>query len=67
MVLLLFVRVYLYVLFRFWVNQSLLNFVMICLCRTVATLTLGSQPKQWLAKVRAKSEARESHFMFPGV
>ncbi len=32
----------------------------------VATLALGLQPRQGLAKVRAKSEARESHFMFPG-
>jgi hypothetical protein len=30
----------------------------------VATLTLGSQPNQGLTKVQAKSEARESHFMF---
>jgi hypothetical protein len=29
----------------------------------VATLTLGSRPKQWLVKVRAKNEAQESHFM----
>jgi hypothetical protein len=28
---------------------------------------LGSQPKQGLAKVRAKSETWESHFMFPGM
>ncbi len=27
----------------------------------VATLTLGLRPKQGFAKVRAKSEARESH------
>jgi len=33
----------------------------------VATLTLGSQPRQGLAKVQAKSEAQESHFMFSGV
>jgi hypothetical protein len=30
---------------------------------TVATLALGLRPNQGLAKVRAKSEARESHFM----
>jgi hypothetical protein len=29
----------------------------------VATLALGSQPKQGLTKVQAKSEARKSHFM----
>jgi len=33
----------------------------------IATLALGSQPRQGLVKVRAKREARESHFMLPGV
>jgi hypothetical protein len=33
----------------------------------VATLALGSQPRQKLAKVRAKREARESYLMFLGV
>jgi hypothetical protein len=33
----------------------------------VATLALGSRPRQGLAKVRVKNEARESHFMLPGV
>jgi hypothetical protein len=33
----------------------------------VATLALGSRPKQKLAKVRAKNEARESYFMFMGM
>jgi hypothetical protein len=33
----------------------------------IATLTLGLQPKQMLAKVWGKKEARESHFMFIGV
>jgi hypothetical protein len=28
---------------------------------------LGLRPKQGLTKVWAKSEARESHFMLPGV
>ncbi len=32
----------------------------------VATLALGSRSRQRLAKLRAKSEARESHFMLPG-
>ncbi len=32
----------------------------------VATLALGLQPKQGLAKVQAKSAALESHFMLPG-
>jgi hypothetical protein len=34
---------------------------------SVATLTLGSRPRQWLTRVRTKKEARESHFMLPGV
>jgi len=33
----------------------------------VATLALGSQPRQGLVKVRAKCESQESHFMFLGV
>jgi hypothetical protein len=33
----------------------------------VTTIALGSRPKQRLVKVRAKSETRESHFMFLGV
>jgi hypothetical protein len=33
----------------------------------VATPALDSQPKQGLAKVWAKSEARESHFMLLGM
>ncbi len=32
----------------------------------VITLALGLQPRQRLAKVQAKSEARESHFMLLG-
>jgi hypothetical protein len=42
-------------------------FTMYTICSTVATLALGSRPRQGLAKVRAKREARESHFMLPGV
>jgi hypothetical protein len=30
----------------------------------VTTLALGSRPRQKLAKMRVKNEARESHFMF---
>ncbi len=33
----------------------------------VTTLTLGLQPRQGLARVRAKREAWESHFMLLGV
>jgi hypothetical protein len=33
----------------------------------VTTLTLGSRPRQGLAKVLAKSEVEESHFIFLGV
>jgi hypothetical protein len=35
--------------------------------KSVATQALGSQSKQGLAKVRTKSEARESHFMLSRV
>jgi hypothetical protein len=38
-----------------------------CCSYVVTTLTLGSWPKQGLTKVRAKSEARESHFMLSGM
>jgi hypothetical protein len=34
---------------------------------SVATLTLGSRPKQGFVKVWAKNEVRESHFMLLGV
>jgi hypothetical protein len=33
----------------------------------VATLALGSRPRQRLARVQAKKEARESHLMLPGM
>jgi hypothetical protein len=33
----------------------------------IITLALGSRPSQWVARLRAKREARESHHMFPGV
>jgi hypothetical protein len=33
----------------------------------VATLVSGLRPRQGLAKVQAKSEAWESHFMFSGM
>jgi hypothetical protein len=33
----------------------------------VATLTLGSRPKQGLIRLGAKKEARESHLVLPGV
>jgi hypothetical protein len=33
----------------------------------VVTLPLGSRPKQRIAKVHAKNEAPESHFMVLGV
>jgi hypothetical protein len=33
----------------------------------VATLALGLQSRQGLARVRAKREAWESHLMLPGV
>jgi hypothetical protein len=33
----------------------------------VITLALGSQSRQGLARVCAKREAQESHFMLPGM
>jgi hypothetical protein len=33
----------------------------------ITTLALGSRPRQRFAKVRAKCEGQESHFMLPGV
>ncbi len=33
----------------------------------VIALALGSRPRQGLAKVQTKNEARESHFMLSGV
>jgi len=33
----------------------------------IATLALGLRPRQGLVRLRAKREARGSHFMFPGV
>jgi hypothetical protein len=35
--------------------------------KVVAILTLGSQPRQGVARLRAKKEARESCRMLPGV
>jgi len=32
---------------------------------SVTTLTLGSRPRQGLARLQAKREARGSHFMLP--
>jgi hypothetical protein len=44
---------------------SLYNLIMSTFC--VATLALGSWPKQGLAKVWAKKETWESHLMLPWV
>jgi hypothetical protein len=33
----------------------------------IATLASSSPPRQGLARLRAKREARESHLMLPGV
>jgi len=38
-----------------------------CTRFSVATLVLGSRPRQGVAKVQAKSETQESPFMLPGV
>jgi hypothetical protein len=41
--------------------------IVIFLWEYVATLDLGSQPKQRFVKVRAKSETQDSHSMLSGV
>jgi hypothetical protein len=45
-------------------SNSLHKLLNIICAQSVTTLALGSQQRQGLAKVQAKSEARESHFMF---
>jgi hypothetical protein len=34
---------------------------------SVATLALGSRPRQGVARLRAKKETQESHHMLPGM
>jgi hypothetical protein len=46
--------------------KNLLSY-MLLLMNIVATLTLGSRPRQRLVRVWAKKEAQESHLMFTGV
>jgi hypothetical protein len=49
-------------------NSSILFIQTWCINTNFVTiLTLGSQPRQGLAKVRAKKEARESHFILLGM
>jgi hypothetical protein len=50
-----------YKLYDFFTKDVVLDIV------HVATLALGLQPRQGLARLWAKREARESHLMFPGV
>jgi hypothetical protein len=45
----------------------MLKLYKIFILNNVATLTLGSYPRQGLVEVQAESEAQESHFMFLGV
>jgi hypothetical protein len=40
--------------------------ILACKYQIVVTLALGSQSRQGFARVRAKKEAQESHFMLPG-
>ncbi len=49
------------------VKSSIPNISTYVHLKSVTTLILGSRPKQGLAKVRAKNETRESHFMLPGL
>jgi len=46
---------------------NLVDFGLINSSDNVATLALGSRTGQGIAKVRAESEAQESHFMLMGV
>ncbi len=48
-------------------KNHLLILFLLAVNRYVVTLALGSRPRQGLARVRAKREARESHLMLPGV
>jgi hypothetical protein len=47
--------------------QLKMNIIFVICITFITTLTLGLQPRQGLAKVQAKYEARESHFMLPRV
>jgi hypothetical protein len=50
----------------FWLFKlELIFFNVLVWTQYVATLILGSQPKQGLAKVWAKREVQESHLMLP--
>jgi len=49
------------------VGTYFIQIEVVALEEVVATLALGSRPRQGLAKVRAKREARESHLMFSRV
>jgi len=44
--------------------NTCMNYNLGVMMANVTSLALGSQPKQGLAKVQAKKEAHESHFMF---
>jgi hypothetical protein len=47
--------------------KQILKIISFLITFGVATLTLGSCPRQGLAKGQAKYEARESHFKLPRV
>jgi hypothetical protein len=49
------------------IDPSLVYLLVYDVWVVVATLALGLQPRQRLARVQAKREARESHFMPLGV
>ncbi len=44
--------------------NTCMNYNLSVMMGNVTSLALGSQPRQGLAKVQAKKEARESHLMF---
>jgi hypothetical protein len=53
--------------FKSWVNGYLNNYPNVFVGCIVATLTLGSRPRQGVARLRAKRQTRESHHMLPGL
>jgi len=48
-------------------EKDLTHLIWLSFIKGVATLLLGSRPRQGLARVKAKREARESHLMLLGV
>jgi hypothetical protein len=56
-----------YKFFYSMVHEQFMRYNIFRYYKFVVVLTLGSQPKQGLTRMRAKREARESHLMLPGM